>query len=203
MTSKIRAVRVHRFSGLDQDGKPLAGALRGAWGLAVSPDSQHIYVAAYTDNALSAYRRVAGSAPAFIESEWSMDGLGGAAGSSISPDGYHLYVSGNNADALIGMTLNPLTGELSDNPYPAPVDPYPAPDRNDLLTAPADQICQEFVKFYRNHPVAPAFLDRLLAATCRGDTCTIKSSVDDSSYTCTVKLQTSAGPWQLLALTFD
>ena len=72
--------------------------LEGANGLAVSPDSTNIYVAATEDDALTVFSRtVPTGTVSYVQdlhdSDLGVAGLDGALDIAISPDGYHVYVA--------------------------------------------------------------------------------------------------------------
>lgn len=69
--------------------------LTGAYGVAVAPNGQHIYVTGNTANAISIFSRDADSFVGPEADVISAADLGGTRGMAISPDGAHLYVVGS------------------------------------------------------------------------------------------------------------
>lgn len=105
------------------DGK----ALRGARGLAVSPDGKHAYVASYTSGAVAVFSRDRGTGK--LTQLAGTDGcvqevgdgvtctdgtaLLGAAGVAVSPDGRHVYVASFDSNAVAIFSRNKTTGKLT------------------------------------------------------------------------------------------
>jgi len=87
--------------------------------LTLSPDGDHVYVTAASDNALAVFSRDAGTGElTFVQAVWDdqggVDGLQGAGGLTISPDGSHVYVRGGDEEgALAAFSRDPATGELT------------------------------------------------------------------------------------------
>ncbi|MCH5377268.1 MAG: beta-propeller fold lactonase family protein, partial [Planctomycetes bacterium] len=89
-----------------------------AAGVAVSPDGNHIYVAAYTDDALTVFRRDAATGRAtFVQTAKNnvdgVEGLNGAQSVALSPDGRHVYVASTFDDSVVAFARNAATGEVT------------------------------------------------------------------------------------------
>ncbi len=110
--------------------------LGGAWGSAISPDGQNLYVTGYYDDAVVRFIRnpfdgkltyggrvantlVQAAPPAEgIEAVDGVDavsaeGLDGARDVKVSPDGQYVYVTGSLSDALAVFGRNPANGVLT------------------------------------------------------------------------------------------
>ncbi len=81
--------------------------MNGPRGLAVSPDWQHVYVAAYGGDAVVSFaRQPLGGALTFLEfrdNRWGVVGLQGARSVASSPDGRNLYVAGADDSAVVAL----------------------------------------------------------------------------------------------------
>ncbi|MDA8020380.1 MAG: beta-propeller fold lactonase family protein [Thermoanaerobaculia bacterium] len=99
------------FDGFSADG------LNGASGVAVSPDSQHVYVTGRADNAVTVFDRLPGGGLAevatYFDGVSDVEGLRGAASVTVSPDGQHVYVVGAVDDSMVTFLRNPFTGTLT------------------------------------------------------------------------------------------
>jgi len=94
----------------------LIQGLTGAYGLAVAPNGQHIYVTGNGANAISIFSRDADNFVGPAADVISASDLGGARGLAVSPDGAHLYVAGSTASdngTVAAYSRNPATGALT------------------------------------------------------------------------------------------
>jgi 6-phosphogluconolactonase (cycloisomerase 2 family) len=97
------------------------------WGVAVSPDGKHVYVASLDSDAVAAFSRNATTgaltqlaAPNDCVSQGGLvcgttsgKGLDGAFPLAMSPDGKHVYVGGYESDAIAAFSRNATTGALT------------------------------------------------------------------------------------------
>ncbi len=95
-----------------------ARGLKGAHGVAVSPDSAHVYVAGSGDNALGVFAVDSASGGlVFVEAQREnqngVSGLAGANAVAVSPDGAHVYVAGKLDDAIAVFSRDTTTGALT------------------------------------------------------------------------------------------
>ena len=112
--------RLGFLQGIDRDGTSLLG---GATAVAISPDGEHLYVAAPGDNAVAIFDRDALSASSGFgtltaagsaqDGVGDADGLAGAASVAVSPDGQHVYVAARNEDAVGVFSRSSTTGALT------------------------------------------------------------------------------------------
>jgi CSLREA domain-containing protein len=85
-------------------------------GIAVSPDGQHIYVAATNSNAIFIVRRHASGAVSYVATATSNTNLAGVLQLAVSADGTHLYAvshTSNTNGRIAVYQRNPQTGLLS------------------------------------------------------------------------------------------
>ena len=92
--------------------------LKGAHGVAVSPDGALVYVTSKVGDALTVYARdPATGALTFVQAKHDsvggVNGLNGAEGIAVSPDGAHVYVAGRNDNALSVFAREAGTGALT------------------------------------------------------------------------------------------
>jgi 6-phosphogluconolactonase (cycloisomerase 2 family) len=92
--------------------------LNGAYGVAISPDGAHLYVASLDDNAVAAFTRDGGDGSlTFVEAEidgvGSVDGLRGASAVVVSPDGAHVYATSFWEHSVVVFERNAITGHLT------------------------------------------------------------------------------------------
>ncbi|WP_419189032.1 SdrD B-like domain-containing protein [Stieleria marina] len=93
-------------------------ALEEVAGVTESPDGEFVYIAAYTDNAITAYARNSTTGQltriqTVLDGSGGVDGLIGAQSIAISPDGAHLYVASALDDALVMFSRDQATGLLT------------------------------------------------------------------------------------------
>jgi len=94
--------------------------LLGVHVVIVSPDNQHVYVAARRNDSVSVFDRNPDTGMlTFIERLQSRVGdspainLGGAHGLAISPDGQYIYVTSDGPDILLSLSRDPQAGTLA------------------------------------------------------------------------------------------
>ena len=126
ITNQLALVKIYKNA---VDG---VSGLSGAWGVALSPDDKHLYVAGSGDGAIVAFARdeVSGELSfetAYLQGELnqtgdatrSFDGLNGPIAVTVSPDGQRVYVSGqeqgspDSVSTLAVMRRDPADGSLS------------------------------------------------------------------------------------------
>jgi len=105
---------------LEKDVDGLKNDLLGVYVVVVSPDNQHVYVAARRNDSVTVFNRNPDTGTlTFIERLQSRVGdspvtnLGGAHGLAISPDGQHIYVVSDGMDMLLSLSRDPQTGTLA------------------------------------------------------------------------------------------
>ena len=92
--------------------------LGGASSVVVSQDSNHIYVGAFIDDAITHFVRV-GPGLTFdyfsevVDDLDGVNGIDGVTSMALSPDGTHLYATGQVDDALAVFQRNSATGALT------------------------------------------------------------------------------------------
>jgi DNA-binding beta-propeller fold protein YncE len=98
----------------------VANDLLGVHVVAVSPDNQHVYVAARRNDSVTVFGRNPDRGTlTFVERLQSRVGdspvtnLSGARGLAISPDGQHIYVTSDAHDMLLNFSRDPQTGTLT------------------------------------------------------------------------------------------
>jgi len=93
-----------------------AGALDGAWGVAITPDGQHLYAASLMGNAISHFTIDSAGNLTFAGCIGSLTGcattspagaLNGADALVVTPDGHHLYAAATTANAVSHFTIDP------------------------------------------------------------------------------------------------
>ncbi len=105
------------------DGIDGVEGLDGAWGLALSPDGEFLYVAGSLDDMIAVFdRNPATGRLTFVEvvidGTGALDGIDGVRAIAVSPDGDHLYAGGADDNAIAWFTRDTATGTLSfENAY--------------------------------------------------------------------------------------
>lgn len=102
----------------DQQSNNIVANLKGARWVTISPDDDHIYVAAPTDDAVLVFERDAtGCDLTFVEdwldSEITGGGLNQVSSIDVTPDGGRVYASAKQDDAVVEFLRDPSTGELT------------------------------------------------------------------------------------------
>ncbi len=92
--------------------------LYGAYGVTVSADGNHVYVAAASGHSIATFTRNSTTGQlafrqVITDSDTGIDGLRGARDVVISPDGEQVYVAGEHDDAIAVFTRDPSTGDLT------------------------------------------------------------------------------------------
>jgi predicted outer membrane repeat protein len=104
---------------LDAPGQSVAGggipALNNPYGVAISPDGQHVYAAGETSDSVSVFERdLTAGTLSWIQALGDPDSeLDGARIVLVSPDGTNVYVASYLADTLVVYTRDPATGFLT------------------------------------------------------------------------------------------
>lgn len=107
---------------LDEPGQGAGGTgMTGAYGVAISPDGQNVYVTGASAKAVKAFKRdaVTGTLTAIQSfSAVALDSLDGARLLAASPDGKHLYIASQfgglgGTGALVVLNRDTTTGQLS------------------------------------------------------------------------------------------
>ncbi|MFM9960443.1 MAG: beta-propeller fold lactonase family protein, partial [Planctomycetaceae bacterium] len=106
------------FVEFKQDGVGGVDGLNGAFGVTLSPDGSHVYVAGGVDDAVAVFSRNATTGVlTFVEIEKDavngVDGLDGAKGITVSAEGSHVYVASNLDDSIAVFSRNAATGALT------------------------------------------------------------------------------------------
>ncbi len=106
------------YVGFLKDGVDSVDGLQGAWSVAVSPDGNHVYVAASNDNAISYFSRNSTTGEltyidCVIDEQGGVNGLAAAYGVTVSPDGNHVYAAGHNDNAVACFSRDSSTGALT------------------------------------------------------------------------------------------
>ncbi|MCH6258393.1 beta-propeller fold lactonase family protein [Puniceicoccaceae bacterium K14] len=116
------------YLGCITDGVDGVDGLAGARSVTISPSGEHLYVAAYDDDALSVFQRnIETGSVSFLgrlkNGEGAIDGLNGPHYLSVSPDGKNVYVALWDENAVSRFTRDVSTGLLTyENKYVNGVD---------------------------------------------------------------------------------
>lgn len=110
-TGVLTFVEVHR-----DDQGPVQW-LQGAYGVVVSEDGKHVYVASQDDNSVTVFDRTQGTGTltysnAYVDGENDVTGISGATAVCISSDGNYVYVNGTNDDAIAIFSRDANSGDL-------------------------------------------------------------------------------------------
>jgi DNA-binding beta-propeller fold protein YncE len=105
------------FVEYERDGVSGVSGIRGASGLALSPDGTSLYVTGRLDNAVALFSRngINGKITfvgKVLDNVAGVDGLDHPGGVAVSPDGLNVYVAGAGDGAVAGFARNPVTGAL-------------------------------------------------------------------------------------------
>jgi DNA-binding beta-propeller fold protein YncE len=100
-----------------EDGQDGITSLAGARWVTVSPDGNHVYVAAAVDRAVTVFSRDPATGRLTEEQivQHGVDGIDtlyGAFSVLVSPDGLHVYVVGHYSNAVSLFARDTITGEL-------------------------------------------------------------------------------------------
>ena len=104
---------------MDKDAVNSVDGIAGAWGLAVSPDDKHVYVAGDLDDAVATFsRNPTTGALTFVEFDKDgvsgVDGLDIATGVAVSPGaGGNVYVTSCGDSAIATFSRNATSGALT------------------------------------------------------------------------------------------
>jgi len=106
------------FIEFEQNGKGGVEGLVGVWGLALSPDGKHLYVASQFDDSLSVFTRDPSTgALTYVETRSQEDdgvgGMDGAVTVIASDDGKHVYLAGSSEGAIAVFARDPESGKLT------------------------------------------------------------------------------------------
>ncbi|MFC1726539.1 beta-propeller fold lactonase family protein, partial [candidate division KSB1 bacterium] len=110
------------FVEAETDGSGGVTDMAGTWGISISPDGKHLYVAAETDHGLTAFSRDPSTGVlTFIDTEvdgaGGVEGLGGARYAFISPDGDFVYATGEDDTAIAIFNRDHISGLLTFEEY--------------------------------------------------------------------------------------
>ncbi len=117
-TGQLTRVEVFQDDGATPvSGSTLRPLLDGMSDLVVSPDGDHLYVAAAVDGTISAFARGDGGTltpVSVVEDDVTLDvdSLAGVSGIAISPDGAHLYAASPGDGAVTFFSRNLSSGEI-------------------------------------------------------------------------------------------
>ena len=96
-----------------RDGVGPVDGLRGAHGLAISPDGKHLYAVGLHDDGIAVFNRDVSTGLLTYREIHKEDGLDGSVNVIVSPDGNNVYGTGLYDDAVAVFTRNVATGVLT------------------------------------------------------------------------------------------
>ena len=96
-----------------RDGMGLIDGLRGAHGLAISPDGENVYAVGLHDDGIAVFNRDVSTGLLTYMEIHKEDGLDGSVNVIVSPDGNNVYATGLYDDAGAVFTRNVTTGALT------------------------------------------------------------------------------------------
>ena len=101
-----------------EDGKNGVNGLGNAQQVTVSPDGNHVYVAASDDDSVALFNRDADTGKLtyvtyYKDGQGVVEGLNKAKSVVVSPDGKNVYASGNLDNAVVAFGRNETSGELT------------------------------------------------------------------------------------------
>jgi len=106
-----------QFLGAVVDGVDGADGLDGAYGLAVSPDDEHLYAITDSENSIVTLERIGGGALSFTSMESQgvdgVDGMQSPSAVAMAPDGDHVYVAASTGHSLVTFSRDVGSGELT------------------------------------------------------------------------------------------
>ncbi|MBN2475222.1 MAG: beta-propeller fold lactonase family protein [Pirellulales bacterium] len=105
------------FAGALFDGRDGVEGLVGAMAVAISPDGNHLYCAAFLDSAVATFVRDTTTGEldfvqVITDGQGGVDGLAGARSATVSPDGNHVYVAGQRDNAVAVFRRDATTGHV-------------------------------------------------------------------------------------------
>ena len=105
------------FDDDDSNNPGTADGLFSCRDVAVSPDGEHVYTAAFSENKLGIFIRDGASGEltfdSVVEDGVGVDGLAGVESIALSPDGASLFAVGTIDDALVAFSRDGATGALT------------------------------------------------------------------------------------------
>lgn len=115
--SRDAATGVLTFVEAEIDGVSGASGLQRAFGIAIAPDGNHVYVGGQ-QGTLAVFSRNSSTGHLTYESSYfdnfgGVDGIGGANSVAVSPDNKHVYVGGGADNAIAVFSRNIASGLLT------------------------------------------------------------------------------------------
>ncbi len=170
---------------------PMVG-LRGAFGVAVSPDGANVYVTGAVDGSLITFIRDPATGEvhlpyAFLEGVFGVSGLAGARGVAVSPDGKHVYVVATTDETLVEFKRDTKTHLIWLNQeYPRDTSGVPAlghtvyvavsPDGNFVIATGAADNAVAVFQTANPQPTLYALLPASSMETDESQTITVKGA---------------------------